>query len=154
MKLVRITVLAVLGASLLACQPTGDVRCDRQWDILFEIEAEGWTIDCAPDFDNIAGSGPREGQRLGGWADHSRSTVWVWPEAMPTNDQLRKLMWHELGHVVGNTDETDADIYAYCREPGLDAAYGFGSIPSAAECERVGAARRERQVAAATVTRA
>ena len=143
----------VLALTLAACEPTGDLRCDAHVDILDEIEGHGWTIDCAPDFEN---RGTTDGGQtwfpIWGWADANNQTVWIWPDAVPfdpdrvevrrgdgigewivRDDHLRYLLWHELAHVSGINNEDDADAYAYCRE-----RLGFGRGPSTKTCEELG----------------
>lgn len=144
-----------LVLALAACEPTGDIRCDAHVDILDEIESHGWTINCDPDFEN---KGTYDGGQtwfpIWGWADANRQTVWIWPHAVPAEDieierhgahwdvknwqvkdpYMRYLLWHELAHVTGISDEDDADAYAHCRED-----LGFGRGPSTKTCEELGA---------------
>jgi hypothetical protein len=138
--------------ALAACEPTGNLRCDAHADILDEIESHGWTVDCAPGFEN---EGTVDGVTwfpITGWSDAATSTVWVWPKAVAkgtefdvrrgtavgewhvTDDQMRHLLWHELAHVTGITDEDDAEAYAWCREP-----FNFDRGPSPLSCEELGA---------------
>lgn len=138
-NIIRLLAVAALGATLLACQPTGNARCDAQWDILTEIEERGYTVDCDPGFDNVAGSGPRAGRTISGWADHGSKTVWIWPAEFDSDRKLRKTLWHELGHVTGIHNEPEAEQYSYCREPMGGLGYSFGAFPSAADCARLGA---------------
>ena len=67
-----------------------------------------------------------------GWTEHSSHTVWMWPDKMLDNRVLRKVAWHEVGHVVwerqGRTgtqvqEERWADGYAYCAEPIAGVSY-------------------------------
>ena len=140
MRTLRV-LLATVGITLAvaACEPTGHPRCDAELAPWGEIDAAGWDLDCTPGFPNIAGSGPTAGQRITGWADHSRRIVWVWPDAHPTRATLRKTLWHELAHVYGIRDEVDAERYAWCREPLDGVGYRLPSFPTAADCRRLGA---------------
>lgn len=107
----------LIMAVLSACQPTGSTRCDAEWDLHHEIEQAGYRLDCAPDFPNVAGSGPRAGQAIKGWTDHDRKTVWVWPDSLETKAKLRRTLLHELAHAKGlHGDELGAERYAVCRQ--------------------------------------
>lgn len=119
--------------ALAACEPTGDRRCDQHVGIVLEIQSHGWTVDCTPGFPN---RGTYDGQTwftIWGWADADTRTVWVWPDAVPSDDHLRYVLWHELAHVRGITGEDDADAYSWCREP------LFGRGPSTKTCAELGA---------------
>lgn len=125
--------------TLAACEPTGDIRCDRHADILIEIEAHGWTTDCAPDFPNVT----PDGNRVAGWADPSTKQVVLWPDVFAHHGALRKTLWHELAHVRGIYDEVDADTYSWCREAIEGVGYRVAGPdawpPTGADCRRVGA---------------
>lgn len=138
LRVLVVSVSAVL--TLAACEPSGDIRCDKHAGILWEIDQRGWTVDCTPGFPN---RGTRDGGEtwfpIWGWADEGSKTVWLWPDAIPTAAALRKTLWHELAHVYGIADEIDADRYSWCREPIDGVGYRFPSFPTAADCERLGA---------------
>lgn len=129
---------ALLAVTLTACQPTGSPRCDVNASILDEIEAHGWTVDCTPGFPNRGTDDGETWFPILGWADHARKTVWIWPDNI-TDGQIRKTLWHELGHVTRLTDETDAEIYAWCREPIDGVGYRLATLPTEDDCARVGA---------------
>lgn len=152
--LAALVVYAGTAVGLTSCEPTGHLRCDAHVDILDEIESHGWSVNCAPDFEN---RGSHDGVTffpIWGWVDSGTQTVWIWPEEVTigaefdaergdrpgewhvTDDELRRLLWHELAHVVGITDDADADAYAYCREP-LRPEY-MAEIPTEDDCEELG----------------
>jgi len=109
--------------TLAACEPTGHDRCDRLLIAQHvEIEAHGWRLRCDP----------ADAPHLG-WADRSTRTVWLWPDRMPDDRVLRRVAWHELGHIVawergvdgtGQQAEEWADAYSWCREPLPVSYYG------------------------------
>lgn len=123
---VRVVMGAALVAALAACQqPTGNPRCDRLLDPQQTgIEAHGYKLRCDPTFlpqaDQTRPPTYEESIRVG-WHDPSTKTIWMWPDRAD-DPLLRKVAWHELGHIV--FDERDpaadaewwADGYSWCRE--------------------------------------
>ena len=153
--MIRTIALAAGALSLAACQPaaalvlagdtgtwspdgaTGHVLCDRQVDIVAEIEAEGWTVDCTPDFPAVRGD---TGAPIWGWTDTSRRTVWLWPERWEMEDRdVRVGLWHELHHVLGGRSEDDAMMFSFCRERPPGGAMLLAAVPTPERCAAVGA---------------
>ncbi len=131
------TVLAVLAVtvagSLAACQPTGHPRCDRLTSPNAKAEAFGYRVRCNATFPGVSTSG----KSVLGWTDHANRTIWLWPGKMGDDRVLRKVAWHEVGHVAWDrlkksgtqaTEEKWAEGYAYCAEP--IKGVGYSSRPS------------------------
>jgi len=113
--------LLVAGA-LTACEPTGHPRCDALVRQVVTADSFGYRIRCDATFPGTS----NEGRSVLGWADHDSKTIWIWPNKITDDRVLRKIAWHEIGHVVwdrkgrtGTHDEEErwADGYAYCAEP-------------------------------------
>lgn len=111
-----------VAASLGACQPTGNLRCDRLVRPVARASALGYEVRCDASFSGTSSAG----QNVLGWTDHKTETIWLWPDKMKDDRVLRKVAWHEVGHVVWerrgydgpqSNEERWADGYAYCAEP-------------------------------------
>ena len=116
---------AVLGvllvaATLTGCQPTGHPRCDALKAQVATADAQGYRVRCDASFSGQSNAG----HSVLGWTEHSSHTVWMWPDKMLDNRVLRKVAWHEVGHVVWERqghagsqlqEERWADGYAYSR---------------------------------------
>jgi hypothetical protein len=118
---VVVLALLVVGA-LAACQPTGHPRCDALTKQVMRAESFGYRIRCDASFPGTS----NEGRSVLGWTDHDAKTLWIWPSKITDDRVLRKIAWHEIGHVAwdrqGRTgtqeaEERWADGYAYCAEP-------------------------------------
>lgn len=152
-RTLRVLVSVSLVLALTACQPTvhhlvvstwapdgttGHALCDRQHDILGEIEDQDFTVDCTPDFAPYA-AGDRD-RPIWGWTDHQRRTVWLWPERWSMTDlDVRVGLYHELHHVLGGRDETQAILYSWCRERPPGGFALLDATPTDARCAQVGA---------------
>ena len=115
-------------AGLTACQPTGNPRCDKLAAQITRAEELGYRLRCDAPFPGQANGG----RLVLGWTDHSADTIWIWPERLVDNRALRKVAWHEVGHVVwerrhlsGTQTEEErwADGFAYCAEPIAGVSY-------------------------------
>lgn len=120
------TLCALLAATLMvaaaACEPTGSLRCDKQYAELARAEAWGYKYDCTP---------PTSWEPHLGWADHEHRTLYVWAAGLPIAT-LQAVMAHELGHVqwdrLGKTgtqtaEETWSDGFAWCFDPQPGVSY-------------------------------
>lgn len=133
--LMRAAVLAILGAwALAACQPTGDPRCDSELPAIAHITANGYRLDCAPDFE-----GRRNDGRLAlAWTSTSDRTVYVWPDRFQSQRTLVKTLYHEAGHTAGWSNEWHADHWAWCHmKPHQRDGVGFlAPMPTQSGCWR------------------
>ncbi|MEQ1788182.1 MAG: hypothetical protein ABL966_14100 [Acidimicrobiales bacterium] len=117
---VLLTLVVMTG--LGACRPTGDLRCDQLVRPVARASALGYEVRCDATFSGTSSAG----QNVLGWTDHKTQTIWLWPDKMTDDRVLRKVAWHEVGHVVWerrdysgpqSNEERWADGYAYCAEP-------------------------------------
>ncbi len=118
------TALLALSVSggLAACQPTGNPRCDALVGPVSRADSFGYRVRCDASFPGVSSTG----QNVLGWTDHKTKTVWMWPNKMKDDRVLRKVAWHEVGHIVWTRqhrqgtqaeEERWADGYSYCAEP-------------------------------------
>ena len=136
----------VVMLTLTACDPTTtaiiqdttrprppQATCDDQPDILAEIEAAGYTVDCSPSFPPVAGT---TGNPIWGWTDRAHRVVYLWPSAWrmgPTD--VRVGLYHELHHVLGGDSEDDAIMYSYCRQRPDGGFTLLAATPTAERCK-------------------
>jgi hypothetical protein len=118
------------SAAAAACQPTGHPRCDALVAQRVLADDLGYQIRCDPDF---PGTSPT-GRAIVGWAEHDERILWLWPDRMTDTRVLRKIAWHELGHVVwdrqGRTgtqadEERWADGFSWCQEQLAGVGYTY-----------------------------
>jgi hypothetical protein len=124
--------LVALGG-LAACEPTGHPRCDALHKQVARAESFGYHVRCDPSFPAVSGTG----RSIVGWTDHANKTIWMWPDRMPDSRALRKVAWHEVGHIVWDRqnragtqadEERWVDGYSYCAEP--IQGVGYAIIPT------------------------
>jgi hypothetical protein len=133
-KRVAVALLALtISAGLAACQPTGSARCDKLQATLAQAESYGYRVRCDATFPGVSSTG----QNVLGWTDHTTKTIWMWPAKMTDQRVLRKVAWHEVGHIAWtrqhrtgtqSAEERWADGYAYCAEP--IQGVGYSIIPT------------------------
>lgn len=125
-------VVLTFAAAISACQPTGHPRCDALKAQRAVAETLDFQIRCDADFPGVSG----EGRSVLGWTDYKTRSIWLWTNKMGDDRVLRKVAWHELGHVVWDrkglagtqaAEERWADGYSYCTEP--IAGVGYSSRP-------------------------
>jgi hypothetical protein len=127
---VRIALVLAVALSVVAgCQPTGDLRCDTLVVQRARAEALGYRLRCDAPFSGVSSSG----RSVLGWTEHDTHTIWLWPDKLSGN-ALRKVAWHEIGHVVWDRkghhgtqadEERWSDGYAYCAEPIKGVSYAL-----------------------------
>ncbi len=112
----------LVGGALAACEPTGNARCDALGAQRVAAERLDYPIKCDAKVEGVA----NDGRSVLGWTDHENRTIWLWPTKMTDDRVLRKVAWHELGHVAWDVlgrkgtqadEERWADGFAYCSEP-------------------------------------
>ena len=117
-------------AGLAGCQPTGNARCDKLTAQIARADQNGYRLRCDAPFAGQANTG----RLVLGWTDHATDTIWIWPERLVDSRALRKVAWHEVGHVVWERrnrsgtqaeEERWADGFAYCTEPIAGVSYSI-----------------------------
>ena len=129
-RIIAILFVLTSVAGLSACQPTGSARCDKLVAQISRAEGLGYRLRCDAPFPGQSNSG----RLVLGWTDHSTDTIWIWPARLLDDRALRKVAWHEVGHVVWERrhrsgtqaeEERWADGYAYCAEPIAGVSYSI-----------------------------
>ena len=75
---------------------TGNARCDKLTAQIARADQNGYRLRCDAPFAGQANTG----RLVLGWTDHATDTIWIWPERLVDSRALRKVAWHEVGHVV------------------------------------------------------
>lgn len=128
-----IVIVIVAATVLAACQPTGHPRCDDLTRQRARADSYDYPIRCNATFSGVSNAG----RSVLGWTDHDSDIIWLWPNKMTDSRVLRKVAWHEIGHVAWDrqgrsgtqaAEELWADGYSYCSEP--IAGVGYSSRPT------------------------
>ena len=125
-----LVLLVLVAVSMGGCQPTGNARCDKLTAQIARADQYGYRLRCDAPFEGRTNTG----LLALGWTDHATDTIWIWPKRLVDDRALRKVAWHEVGHVVWErsdrsgtqaAEELWADGFAYCTEPIAGVSYSI-----------------------------